>query len=314
MLRETVNAAAGISAELACEAAFARIMQDCACQIDAQLAVVLTSDWASGPHKARVALRRLTTALDAFGAILRRKPAARLRAEAKWIFRVLGQLRDADVFVQSCPANAVDGAARRKLAALRAKIRRKLRRHQAVAFAPGVLRQLGDLAHLGETDPEGDAPSAVFAASHPGKSPSLLRRQGKGRQLRRMPVAALAHSQLQAAWKQGLRYGPDLEKLGATGLHDFRKDMKTLRYLVEFFAPLWPAAARAPFRRSLQLLQDDLGLLNDMAVAAARGRRPDAVKRQAALARAARDWRQLRAQPPFWQALPPQIDAALRLG
>jgi CHAD domain-containing protein len=99
-------------------------------------------------------------------------------------------------------------------------------------------------------------------------------------------------------------HGKRLEAMPDDARHEARKDLKTLRYLVDDFAPLFSARAVSPFRKRLRRLQDSLGQLNDLALAAARGEGgapPEAEARRAdALRRAAADWRALRKARPFW--------------
>ena len=62
----------------------------------------------------------------------------------------------------------------------------------------------------------------------------------------------------------------DGRQIGATSpaesLHDLRKQAKKLRYLLECFASLLPAAERKQFVRALKVLQDNLGEHQDAAV------------------------------------------------
>lgn len=263
----------GLSAATSAEAAFASIVADCCAEIDRQLAAVLISDHESGPHKARVALRRLTTAIDAFAPILRRKAAAALRTEAKWIFRLLGRLRDADVFLaaQDAPPRKL----LRETEKLREEVRAELRGRKAVTFAPLMSRAIG---------PEG----------------GLLREKPRGLAARAAPVGRLAGGALDQAWATALSHGADPAELTEEELHSFRKDMKTLRYQAEFFAPIWPDAPWAPFRATLQDLQDELGLINDLANARARGHQPDPRREAKARENAMAHWADLRAAGPFW--------------
>ena len=67
----------------------------------------------------------------------------------------------------------------------------------------------------------------------------------------------------------------------AEDLHELRKVGKELRYLLEFFASLYPADVVKPFVKTLKGLQDQLGRFQDREVQAnalrdarARGRRP----------------------------------------
>lgn len=274
MTEETTEVPA-LSAATPTEAAFAAIVAESCAEIDRQLAAVLISDHESGPHKARVALRRLTTAMDAFAPILRRKASAVLRAEAKWIFRTLGRLRDADVFLaaQDQPPRKLQ----RETAQLRDAVRAELRARKAVTFAPLLLRALG---------PDG----------------GLLREKPRGIAAREAPVGQLAGAALDAAWAKALAHGEDPDALTEEELHSFRKDMKTLRYRAEFFAPVWPDAAWPPFRALLQDLQDELGLINDLANARARGHQTDPRREAKAREKAMGHWAALRAAGPFWTA------------
>ena len=61
------------------------------------LAQLMTSDDPEGPHKARVALRRLRAAFTAFRPILRAPVYRRQTATLRNLGREIGLLRDADV-------------------------------------------------------------------------------------------------------------------------------------------------------------------------------------------------------------------------
>ena len=54
----------------------------------------------------------------------------------------------------------------------------------------------------------------------------------------------------------------------AEDLHELRKVGKELRYLLEFFASLYPAEVVKPFVKSLKGLQDQLGRFQDREVQA----------------------------------------------
>ncbi|WP_225027769.1 CHAD domain-containing protein [Xinfangfangia pollutisoli] len=264
--------------------AFSALLHEVVVEIDRQMAVFLGSEQDSGPHKTRVALRRLTTALDAFAPILKRKAAGRARAEAKWIFRRLGRVRDADVYLagrrkRGAPAAEIEALARDTLA-LRAEMREALRLKKAVAFAPALLRDLSE---------------------------GLLLKTGqRGLAARARPVSRLAARALDAAWAAGLSHGKDIAGLSEEARHEFRKDMKTLRYTAEFFEPLWPVDRWAEFEAALEDLQDALGLLNDLAVARrkagkkAPARATDRGDEAQALEAAEALWRRLLQAGPFW--------------
>lgn len=278
---EIAPALRGLFAGQSAQEAFIAIVTECCDRIDRHLLVFLDGEDHSGPHKTRVALRRLTTALDAFAPILRQKEARHLRAEAKLIFRALGDVRDSDVLLATRP----EGSAPRRLVAantrLRAKVRAALRKRKAVAFAPAVIRRMAE--------------GRLFRA----KSPGLKARSAD--------VTLVATRALADSWGNCLAIGPDLAALSDKRRHTLRKRLKTYRYLAEFFAPIWqgadPNATDWPdTRRTLQLLQDRLGDLNDLALARQRlGWGPeDEVLVSDAMAAADALWRDMISRPAFW--------------
>lgn len=267
-----------------CEAAFRKIAQDCARACDAALADFLESDAPSGPHKARVALRRLTTALDSFAPILRKSEVGRLRRKAKWLFRGLGAVRDSDILT----LHAKRRKQRKRLVlrnqALRHETRKRFRKKGAVGFSAILLA----------------------AAQAEGR---LYRRSAEGRALRESPLPAFAATALDSAWAACLAYRAPLADMPPDTLHDFRKAMKSLRYQTEFFAPALPAIRQSGFRADLRDIQDALGTLTDHAMARRMtGSPPTAAPspdETRALATATRLWAALRGSAPPWHGLPP---------
>lgn len=262
-----------------CEDSFRRIVTDCALAIDAALAVFLDTEDPSGPHKARVALRRLTTAMDAFAPLLRRKRRRALRDQAKHIFRELGQVRDSDVYTRSREGKPGHPKRARANQALREKVRADLRRARMVGFT-----------------------GALVAAVQPGGD--LYRQSAAARDSRVQPVRAFAADLLDAAWRRCLAYGASVQAIPEADRHEFRKDMKALRYLAEFFADLFPALEAEPFRSDFRDLQDALGVLNDYAVSLAIEKRKAPARLPApeakALAEAQEIWARLAGETPPW--------------
>ena len=237
-----------------CEQALAAILGRCTTALDAELAVFLGSDDMSGPHKSRVALRRITTALDAFAPILRKRPRKALRAEAKAIFRSLGKVRDSDVYLATHADEPGHDTRQEQNRKLREKTRDRLRKTRAVTFAPRLSAALG---------PEGD----------------LMKTKPRALLTRAQPVRDFATTALDQAWQAALACGPSVVAMPVAAQHEFRKDMKTVRYLAEFFAEHFPALAQDPFRQDFRDLQDALGTLNDydVALTLAGKRRPKAL-------------------------------------
>ena len=262
-----------------CEAAFRQIARDCASDFSEALETVLDCDAPEGPHKARVALRRLTTAIDAFSPLLRRKRQAQLRAQAKAVFRLLGKLRDSDVHLETrCEMPGHKGRLRRN-AEIRTKVRKGLKGLRA-----------GDLAGQVErlTAPDG----------------KLWRRSDAARAARSAPVGRWAADMLAAAWADCAGHGASVAIMDPLARHEFRKDLKSMRYLVEFLGPVVPGLDQEPFRSDFRDIQDALGILNDWQVAMALEGRdlPDVLpgKQARALVAAEALWLRLSTAPLPW--------------
>lgn len=255
------------------EAAFVAIVTDCVSDFDRHLAAFMETDSPEGPHKTRVALRRLTTAIDAFHPMLRKTEARFLRRKAKDIFRRLGPVRDADVY--HLARGGEDARPTPELLALRAEVRSALRRRDALAFGPLMLRKLAD--------------------------GSLLRHSPSGLSLRAAPAALIAGAAMDRAYEALDSHGKTLKRMDDPARHEFRKDLKSLRYLTDFLdeTALGPVA-------DLAALQDELGALNDMANARAREKKSRGKQRGKAELAALREadvlWARLRKAAPWWPA------------
>jgi CHAD domain-containing protein len=262
-----------------CEGVFRQIASGCLEAIDAELALFLSSPSPSGPHKARVALRRLTTCLDAFAPILRKEPRANFRRHAKQIFRALGAVRDSDVSLALRAEEEGHGARVKANQMLRDKTRAAFRKEKAVTFA-----------------------ARLRTAILPG---SPLFRQGEGAlAMRQAPLENYAADILDKAWQECLGHGLKISAMKPLARHDFRKDLKTMRYLAEFFADVFPALNAAPFRNDFRLLQNALGQVNDFEVAAlTQKRRPMKLPRaeREALDQAEAVWRRISHLSPPWK-------------
>lgn len=227
-------------------------------------------------HKARVALRRLRSALQGFAPILDRHEARRLSRQARDLFRILGPQREADVAVESFATEADRERLEARAAALRDETRESLRAAGAEGFAAQVRAALQDRRLLGKD----------LAAQR----------------LAHADAALLGTLALQEAWTRGLAYGGLIAGLEEEARHDFRKDMKTLRYLTEFFLPVLAGHKPSKFTRRLARLQEDLGELNDIAVHAAGAPLDADLRRRAERAAQAAEthWEKLRKAGPWW--------------
>ncbi|MES2847395.1 MAG: CHAD domain-containing protein [Pseudomonadota bacterium] len=267
-----------LSPSMSAEQVLRWIIADACRRYDQHLAQLIETDHPDGPRKTRVALRRLRSTLKGYRPILKHKATARFDAQARKIFRLIGHVRDADVALDLAPDADVAGG----IGTLRQQVRARLRSLGAVGFGARLAGMIN-----GDT----------------------WQRRGKAQAaLRCGPSRDFARQALAAAWARCIRHRAHLARLSVEQRHDLRKDLKTFRYLSEFFGPFWPDDVARPSIHLLKRLQDELGTLNDFADLRAKGKigKPQAALHRErlalALATAQTHWHDLRSLQPWWQA------------
>jgi inorganic triphosphatase YgiF len=205
-----------------------------------------------GVHQCRIALRRLRSAFKIYRPLLRRKRIAPIEGAVRWLGKILGTARDLDVLQTELlePAIAALGEAKHLAPLMQRLAARKAEAYQAVREALASARYrhlLIDLCALAHADDIGRARK---------KRPGLD--QG---------VPQLAAQALARAHRKLLKRGAGFETLSRTQRHDVRIALKRLRYAVDFFGGIFEADAKKKFLKRLARLQDDLGRMNDVAVA-----------------------------------------------
>lgn len=193
-------------------------------------------------HQARVALRRLRSALSIFRPIVADDRLPHLADELRWLAGSLGEARDLDVLMARVDeegagrmATAREGAYAQALAALDSQRARDLMLDLAEWTALGDWRER----------PDGpDQPARHFAAHALDRLRRRIKRRGRG----------LAH-------------------LSDHDRHRVRIQAKKLRYATGFFEQLFTGKKarrrHKAFLKTLETLQDHLGDLNDVATAPA---------------------------------------------
>ncbi len=236
------------------EHALQTILRSCLRQIIQNAYATLDGDDPEGPHQLRVGLRRLRSALKLFKSLLDPDIASHLNNEAREIAAIVGDLRDLDVLIEDiiepCEPHAPVSI---DLAALIESVKKKgtVAQTSARDLLSGTRfrRFLLTLGHYTETQ---------------GWRRSLAADQEK--QLT-SPIDRLAKTALQKCWKRVAKHARRLEDLSIEERHTMRKDLKKLRYAIEFFLPLYDKSDAKPFLKKLRNLQDMFGYLNDVAMA-----------------------------------------------
>jgi inorganic triphosphatase YgiF len=226
------------------------ILRECFDQIATNIAVVRALDDLEGPHQLRIGLRRLRSAFSIFSPVLACPEMERLNAETRWLGQEVGRLRDFevvlnDIVLREARAHPDEGA----IAALAdglaphlAELRQSLRSTLAESRVQALLL---DLARFTET--------RGWLLPHDFDQTERLA----------LPVADFADAALNRRWKKVVKRAHGLATLNTEARHDLRKELKKLRYVVEFLAPLYPNKRVAPFVKRLKKLQTIFGELND---------------------------------------------------
>ncbi len=201
-------------------------------------------------HDYRVALRRIRSVLSLFRGVYPPDQTATLKARFSALMAQTGMLRDLDVHLLEKPSYydllpEIQHPGLDTMFALRAADRAKalarLSRHLR-SKAHG--QEMTELARLFATPqalppgPKADTPAYPYACA------LIWKRYRKIRQ-----IAA--------------NLGPATPD---TDVHTLRIHCKKLRYLMEFFAGLFPPASVKSLLKPLKALQDHLGLVNDLSV------------------------------------------------
>jgi triphosphatase len=208
--------------------------------------VLLARRDADALHQARIALRRLRSALSLFRVTVRGKDYQELRDEIGWLSGQLGDARNLDVLLAGETGLAEDDPARGRLAKARARAYGRVEAALASERVRALMLRLALWIEAGAW---------------------------RFRERASRDMAGLAADQLERWWRRVRRHGAKLGGAGAEDRHRLRLDVKKLRYAAEFLAGLATTrpqrARRDRFIAALRDLQERLGDLNDAAAAEA---------------------------------------------
>ncbi|MDE2564020.1 MAG: CHAD domain-containing protein [Sphingomonadales bacterium] len=235
-----------LDSAMSVRAAFEAVASACVAHYRLNEDILLRRHSGGAVHQARIALRRLRAALRAFAPILPGPEPVALDRRLRSLAIALGQVRDLDVMIGRCEAEAL----REQMTGARSEAWRHLRRRLGAKHTRGLLIDLAEWIECGgwRTDP------AALSA-------------------REAPLGPFAAEALDRRLRKVRRHGRRLDRMDEEALHRLRKDAKKLRYTAEAFATLFAGKSRAhrreAFLAAMEGLQDDLGALNDLRVAEA---------------------------------------------
>ena len=230
-------------------------------------------------HQARVAMRRLRSALTLFKPAIEDVEFEHLRQELRWFTGELGDARNIDVYLERELADEE----RSDL------MRERERAYDRVADAMNSHRFSRLLI---------DLVAWLSVGSW---------RKGK---VARRSIAGLANRRLDKLWDAIAELGENIGRLDEDVRHQLRIKVKKLRYGMEFFRGLYlDGAEQKYFTSQLETLQEELGRLNDLATAKGIGAEPrtdawliGSYEERRHLKAAEEAFRNLLKSGPFWRS------------
>lgn len=203
-------------------------------------------------HQARVAIRRMRSALLTFRPVAKGRRFDLLDRELRAIGRTFGHARDWDVFATTLLERvdavvATDAPGKDAMAALRGAV------VECRADARTMLMHALDAGPFGATTIAVERMVARLSAG----------RAGKG------TLGAVAPDWLSAQRDRVVRRARRIAVLDTEERHGLRVEVKRLRYALDLLEGLYERTAVADLVDALADLQDKLGMLNDASVAAA---------------------------------------------
>ncbi|MBA9035797.1 inorganic triphosphatase YgiF [Rhizobium leguminosarum] len=192
-------------------------------------------------HQARVALRRLRSAITLFKPMLQDDEARRLSAEFRRLAGILGEARNLDVLLPKAKAGELRDSLTEKRAAAYDSVLQALDSSRTRA----LMLDFTEWLHCGDY-------LSVAA-----------------KDVRECSATEFAAEALDKARKKLKKHGQDLAGSDDEHRHEARKDAKKLRYAAEFFRSLFSenrdVRRYKRFVGAMEALQDQLGTLNDLA-------------------------------------------------
>ena len=237
---------------MSCGAAFRVIAGSCIRQIIAN-EPGMCAGHAEALHQLRVGLRRLRAATKAFAEVTADPQQGKIKAELKWVMKQIGPARDLDVFGTDVlePLRQIDTDDPHLAEAQRSynEMRRQAHESARSSIRSDRFRKiLLDLAEWIEVGPWTTDPAL--------------------KKVRERKITEHA-TELLTRWRKRFRKrGRKISDLSPQQRHSLRMRAKDLRYVIEFFASLFPGQENGKQREAalaaLEKLQDTLGALNDL--------------------------------------------------
>jgi inorganic triphosphatase YgiF len=247
-----VRAMPGLSGAPSVDEAIGTVINRCCNQFIGNWPAFESGDGVAAVHQMRVAMRRLRSAI---GILQRAFPNAEFSAfhtQARDMATAMGEAREWDVFIALLRGGPMAAFAQEP--------------GFAVILADAQARREAGYTHVAALLQSPETTSFVLAMQ------SFVARRGwrnsvSDEALVRLtaPAKAFAAASLERLHRKLLRSGKHLDKLSPHERHEFRKDLKKLRYAADLFGGLFEdRRAVKAFARATAHLQEELGIFNDL--------------------------------------------------
>jgi CHAD domain-containing protein len=235
--------------DMTAEHAVAEIARRLLDVIEANLPGALAGEDPEALHDLRVSVRRTRSLQRELKRVFPPGDLKRFRKEFRWLQRVTGPTRDLDVYVLGFDEMTRGLPDLEHLRTVLEERRETARAAMEIGLRSerthDLLADWGSLIEGLPQFPIGDRPMAV------------------------RPIGDLAAKRIDRVYDQMVRMGRKIDDDSPhAALHDLRKKGKELRYLLEFFASLFPREVTKPMVHTLKALQDTLGRFQDREVQA----------------------------------------------
>lgn len=202
-----------------------------------------------GVHQARVAIRRLLSAMVLFKKYLTGPQRKHIKSELRWLIDTLGEARDLDVFIDEVLGAVVkDRPKDTDLSALM-RVAKKARTQSYKILRTALSSRRYTAAML-------EISSWIEDRSWRAQVPQ---------DRLNAPIKSVAGSFMSKSHRKVLATGKDFAILPPVERHSVRIALKKMRYAAEFFTGLYPANKTLPYIAKLRHLQTALGAANDVA-------------------------------------------------
>ena len=230
--------------------AFQIIARNCLLHLRANEASVRAAAGADSVHQLRVAVRRLRSALVAFGDLMPSDERRRVSKSVRWIAQQCGRARELDVF----KSDVID------------PLRERLPGDPAVKeFAQLIDRARADAyGAVSATLDDKQYTETLLALEAWLEGDRWSEGAGAGVDI---PVRDFARAVLKRLHRKVVKGIKSVDALDEPALHELRIRAKKLRYSAEFFRSVFRDKSAKAYIAALTTVQDRLGTLNDGAVA-----------------------------------------------